>query len=132
MNELIYILAGFFSGIIAGMGMGGGTLLIPALTILTGMGQHAAQGINMLAFIPGAIIALLVHKKCGRLDLKDSAPLLIGGTIGAVGGSLVAMWLTGDWLRRLFGGFLLILSFVQFFSGEKKYKNTMKKNGPQK
>ncbi|MEL7609538.1 MAG: sulfite exporter TauE/SafE family protein [Bacillota bacterium] len=129
MNELIYILAGFFSGVIAGMGMGGGTLLIPALTILAGMGQHAAQGINMLAFIPGAILALFVHKKSGRLDLKSSVPLLIGGTIGAVGGSLVALCLTADWLRRLFGGFLLILSFVQFFSGEKKYKNSMSKDG---
>lgn len=117
---LIYIVAGFLSGVIAGMGMGGGTILVPALTVLTGLSQHAAQGINMLAFLPGAIIALIIHKKGGRVDLKKSIPLILSGVAGAVGGALIAALLSSEILRRLFGAFLAALAVIQFISGEKR------------
>ena len=57
MNWLIFIIFGFLSGIVAGMGMGGGTILIPALTLILALDQHAAQGVNMLAFLPAAVVA---------------------------------------------------------------------------
>ena len=54
---------GFFAGIIGGMGMGGGTLLIPILTIFLSFEQKNAQAINLLVFIPMAIVALIIHFK---------------------------------------------------------------------
>ena len=39
---------GFFSGIISGMGIGGGTILIPALLFLTEVNQQQAQGVNLI------------------------------------------------------------------------------------
>ena len=90
MNWLIFLLAGLLSGVMAGMGMGGGTILIPALTLFAGVGQHAAQGINMLAYIPGAILAIIVHRRAGRLHLNRCIPLLIGGAAGAAAGGLQA------------------------------------------
>ena len=46
MSFILYLLAGFFSGMLGGMGMGGGTVLIPALTILFRVEQHIAQATN--------------------------------------------------------------------------------------
>ncbi|AEF17473.1 protein of unknown function DUF81 [Thermoanaerobacterium xylanolyticum LX-11] len=54
---------GFLSGIIGGMGIGGGTILIPSLTIFANIEQHMAQSVNLLSFIPTATIALLYHLK---------------------------------------------------------------------
>ena len=70
-------LIGFGSGIISGMGIGGGTILIPALLFLTGLDQHQAQGINLIYFVPTAVTALCIHfqekerwkKSCKRMTL---------------------------------------------------------------
>ena len=51
---------GFISGIISGMGIGGGVILIPLLAIFTSLGQHEAQGINLLYFLPSAACALFI------------------------------------------------------------------------
>ena len=75
MNWLWYILSGLCAGVAAGMGMGGGTLLIPVLTLALGLPQHAAQGVNVLAFLPAAVAALVIHAKAGRLP----AHYLCGG-----------------------------------------------------
>ncbi|MDO5111933.1 MAG: sulfite exporter TauE/SafE family protein [Clostridia bacterium] len=109
MREIVYILGGLISGVAAGMGMGGGTILIPALTLLGGLGQHAAQGVNMLAFVPAAAAALFVHAKAKRVDLPSCLPVLLGGVAGALPGVWLCAWLSGDWLRRAFGAFLLAL-----------------------
>ena len=90
MREIGFIIAGIASGVIAGMGMGGGTLLIPALTLLLGVAQRGAQGVNMLSFLPAAVIALAIHRKGGRLEVKKSLPAIIAGIAGAVLGSLAA------------------------------------------
>ena len=60
---LWYILAGAVSGILGGMGMGGGVLLIPILTQLLQVEQKVAQGINLIAFLPMSIAAIVVHAK---------------------------------------------------------------------
>lgn len=127
MEIVIFIAAGLISGVISGMGMGGGTILIPALTLFGALGQHGAQGVNLIAFLPASAVALIVHIKAKRVDVKRCIPLIIGGVLGAVGGALVALWLEQDWLRRCFGGFLLILSVLQFTMGEKAHKK--KKEG---
>lgn len=67
-NGLWYALSGLAAGVLAGMGMGGGTLLIPLLTLALGVGQQEAQGVNMLAFLPGAILA------CGSISGRAVFP----------------------------------------------------------
>ena len=85
MAELLCIVGGLISGVAAGMGMGGGTVLIPILTLLVSIDQHAAQGINMISFLPAALAAIFIHRKEGRIDFKDCIPIIIAGIIGAVG-----------------------------------------------
>lgn len=117
MNGLWYILSGLAAGVLAGMGMGGGTLLIPLLTLALGVGQQDAQGINMLAFLPGAVLALWIHKKAGRVTLKGCWPMLLFGLLGSALGALAAGWIQTECLKKLFGIFLIILGLLQWKRG---------------
>lgn len=110
MREIGFIIAGIASGVIAGMGMGGGTLLIPALTLLLGVAQRGAQGVNMVSFLPAAVIALAIHRKGGRLEVKKSLPAIVSGIVGAVLGSLAAGWIQEGTLKRVFGIFLMVMA----------------------
>lgn len=114
------ILAGLISGTISGMGIGGGTVLIPALTFVLGINQHIAQGVNLLFFIPTAIIALFVHKKNGNLEIKTAIPLMLWGLLGASAGSYLALNLKAGTLKRIFGIFLFIMGGYEIFKGFRK------------
>ena len=72
-----YILAGVCGGIIGGMGMGGGTLLIPILTLFLGIDQRSAQAINLVAFIPMAIVVCIINAKRKNLDYKSILKVVI-------------------------------------------------------
>ncbi len=113
MSWLWFGIAGIVSGVIAGMGMGGGTLLIPILTIFLSVAQRSAQGINLIAFIPTAVVALIIHCKNKLVDFKVAIPIIIGGVIASICGSLLAMNLSNKVLQRLFGGFLLLVGIWQ-------------------
>ena len=107
------IIAGLFGGLVGGMGLGGGTLLIPILTILIGMGQHMAQGINLLVFIPTALVALIIHAKNKLLDFRAFFVVIIPAIVSAV---LCAIWvkdIDGDLLRVIFGYFLIVLAVYE-------------------
>ncbi|MEG1548408.1 MAG: sulfite exporter TauE/SafE family protein [Clostridia bacterium] len=119
MNWLLYVIFGFLAGVAAGMGMGGGTVMIPALTLLCAMPQHDAQGVNMLAFLPAAVVALIVHNRAGRLDVKECMSVIISGAVAAAAGAFLASMLAAPWLRRGFGIFLLLIAAVQFVKGER-------------
>ena len=71
MTVFLFVLFGLLGGIIGGMGMGGGTLLIPLLTIFLSIEQKTAQSINLLAFIPMALVALIIHFKNKMVMTKD-------------------------------------------------------------
>ena len=119
---IVEVLTGLLSGIISGMGIGGGTILIPALTMFLDINQHTAQGVNLLFFIPTAIIALFIHKKNGNLDIKTAIPLMFWGLIGAMAGAFIAIRIKAEILRRLFGGFLFIMGGYEIYKGFKKEK----------
>ncbi|MCT4605332.1 MAG: sulfite exporter TauE/SafE family protein [Marinisporobacter sp.] len=113
---LIFI--GFLSGIVGGMGVGGGTILIPALILFTSLTQQQAQGINLLSFIPVASIALITHIKNKNVETSISFPLILLGALGSILGSFLAVNLPANLLRKFFGVFLLFMGVYEFF-----YKN---------
>jgi len=122
LTTFILFLIGLAAGIISGMGMGGGAILIPALVLVMSPEQHIAQSVNLLFFIPTAIIALIIHIKNKRIDLKMALPIIIFGLCGAFFGSWLAIRLTGSDLKRLFGVFLLAMSVYEMFRKDKKHK----------
>ena len=116
-------LVGFCAGIISGMGIGGGTILIPALLFLTDITQQQAQGINLIYFIPTAITALITHQKKGSLDWKTAKPLAVLGLAGAAAGAFLAVSLESELLRKIFGGFLFLMGLSEIFKKRKGEKN---------
>lgn len=104
------------------MGIGGGTVLIPALTMFVGANQHIAQGVNLLYFIPTAVVALFVHKKNNALEWKLAVPIVLTGVAGAALGALIALRLHSDLLRRLFGIFLFFMGAYEIYKGFQKKK----------
>lgn len=129
---ILLIVAGIISGIIAGMGMGGGTLLIPILTIFFKFKQQLAQGINLLAFLPCAIVSLIIHCKNKLVNFKIGVPIIITGVVASVFGSILAINIESEMLKKLFGGFLLVIGLMQLFLSilnlikKKKSKKTCK------
>ena len=113
------IITGFFSGIISGMGIGGGAILIPALTLLQNISQQMSQGINLVYFIPTAIISLFVHIKNKRVEIKTAIIIGISGLVGAVGGSMMMVRLSEGLLGKLFGGFLFFIGCYEIYKGIK-------------
>ena len=122
MEFVLYIVAGIIGGVIGGMGMGGGTLLIPLLTIFYGLSQHSAQAINLIGFIPMSIVALIIHFKNGYIETKHIVWIILAGVITCVASCFLANAIKGDLLKRLFGGFLLLLSIWQFVKNIKATK----------
>lgn len=113
MEIVFYIIASVLSGIIAGMGMGGGTFLIPVLTIFFSIQQQTAQGINLLAFLPTAVVSLIIHFKNKLVDLKVGTMIVCTGVVFSILGSLLATNLKSRVLQICFGVFLLIVGTMQ-------------------
>ena len=122
MEFVLYVVAGVFSGVLGGMGMGGGTLLIPLLSIFYSVSQHTAQAVNLVSFIPMAVVALIIHIKNKLVDFKSVLPIVLPGIATCIAGCYLAKSMSGDLLARCFGGFLVALSVVQLIVGLKKEK----------
>ncbi|MGE5472996.1 MAG: sulfite exporter TauE/SafE family protein [Ignavibacteriales bacterium] len=116
---MIALIIGIAAGIISGMGIGGGTILIPALVIFLGIEQHNAQGVNLAFFIPTAVAALIIHIKNKNIHLKTASQIIIWGIIGAVLGAYIAVSIPSLILKKMFGFFMLFMGIYEIFKGAK-------------
>ena len=127
MSFLWFSLIGVLSGVFAGMGMGGGTFLIPLLTILMKVNQQVAQCVNLLVFIPLAIVVLIIYSKQKLLKLKGVFWLVVPATIVSILGRLLAIDIRGKTLKIIFGIFLILVGIFMVIStivaSVKKKKN---------
>lgn len=117
------MIAGIIGGIIGGMGMGGGTLTIPILTIFLSYAQLSAQGVNLIAFLPMSIIALIIHIKNHLVAFKQTWLLALVGCIFSLGGALLANHISNAVLKKLFAVFLIglaIWQIVEMIKAKKK------------
>ena len=114
MDYLWFLIAGAVGGILGGMGMGGGTLLIPILTFFLDVTQKNAQAFNLISFVPMAIIALILHAKNNLIALKGMLPLIISAVLSSLLGGFAVSFIEGDLQTKLFGGFLVLLAIVKF------------------
>ncbi len=117
---MILILIGFLSGIISGMGIGGGSILIPALVLFHNIPQQEAQGINLIVFLPIASVALITHYKKGNIDFSFAKFIILGGIAGAIIGSFLALKIDPLKLKKYFGFFLLLIGIYELYSSKKK------------
>lgn len=110
MSFLLYLAAGFLSGLLGGMGMGGGTLLIPVLTVFLGVEQHVAQAANLIAFLPMALFSLKIHSRNGLINAQDVWWMIIPAALCAAAFGVAAAFLPADFLKKAFGAFLVFLA----------------------
>ena len=108
---------GFFAGIIGGMGMGGGTILIPALILFAHIDPKIAQSVNLLSSIPMTIFALIIHIRNKNVVFSLVLPIALFGVLGAICGSFVATYISSKVLKKVFGVFLLIVGIIEIKKG---------------
>ena len=114
------LLVGSVLGFLAGLGVGGGSLLILWLTALLGMDPQAARAINLLFFLPAALISCCFRKKQGTLNLKQLIPAMAAGCIAAGIFSFVGLNLDTSLLKKLFGGLLIVTGIRELFYKQKE------------
>lgn len=116
MDFAVIALVSFFTGIFASLGLGGGMVLIIYLTVFAGVSQVNAQGINLIFFVPIALISLYYHNKNNLVEWKKIVPILISGTIFAIVFSITANNIDSSLLQKLFGGFVIIAGTREVFT----------------
>ena len=112
---MMEIIVGALSGIIASMGLGGGFVLLVWLTLFQDVPQRTAQGINLLFFLPIALISIILHSRAKLIDKKLVLSLIPGGIIGAVLGTIGSQALGNELLRKLYAIFLLAFGLRELF-----------------
>ena len=106
--------------------MGGGTLLIPMLTLFLGVQQHMAQGINLVVFIPMGIVAIIIHIVSHLIDFKVFLLLVVPAIVSSVLASSFSNGLDGQTLKIIFGIFLIVIACYEFGVAINKTKNKQK------
>jgi uncharacterized membrane protein YfcA len=104
------VLIGLVAGVVAGLlGVGGGALFVPALTIFLGLGQVDAEATSLLAIIPVAVVGAYRQQARGNVDLRAGGLLGLLAVAGAAGGAVLANTVPE---RALEIGFALLILFV--------------------
>ena len=118
--NLVDMLVGFLAGAFGAMGVGGGGILLLYLTAFAGVDQLAAQGINLIFFIPAAAGAIFVHLRNGYVKWRSALISVLFGIPVVFLGSFIAGSIDKSLLRTVFALFLLVLGGRELFArGEK-------------
>jgi len=111
-SDVLLILGGLGAGFLSGtIGIGGGLLFVPTMTIGFGLSQAVAQGTSLVAIIPTAIVGGVTHLRQGNVLLGPALWMGGGGVVGAVIGALVAVEVPGPILARFWGAFLVFSAY---------------------
>ena len=116
----IAVTLGILLGILSGLGTGGGSLLILWLTLILNLSQQEARAINLLFFIPSALISCIFHWKQGRLQKKKVLPAIIAGSLMSGIFTFLSAEMDLKTLRKLFGILLLVTGFRELLYKPKK------------
>jgi uncharacterized protein len=112
MQMIGLLILGVVAGVAAGMfGIGGGLIIVPALVLIYGLGQHNAVGTSLGAILlPVGALGAWVYYRNGNLNVRYSLLIAAGLLIGAFLGAKLVEPVSDLTMRRLFGGFLLLVS----------------------
>lgn len=114
--NIIALLAGLFSGIAGAMGLGGGAVLIIFIKAFTDYSQLEAGGINLLFFVPIALIAVIIYAKRKEIEFKTVGFMALGGILGAFIGIFAAGYIGDELLGKIFGAVLTLVGIKQIFT----------------
>ena len=112
MSQIFYIILGLVAGIFGGLfGIGGGTILIPALVYLFGLTQHQAQGTTLAILVPPiGLLAAWRYWQAGNVKLGIAGFVCLGFFIGGLFGAQFVHHISDPLLKKIFGMYLLAIA----------------------
>ncbi len=110
-NILGYVFLGLLAGLFGGaLGLGGGSVMVPALIFFFGLTQHEAQGTSLAVMLPPVLLfAVLRYYRAGNVKLQMAVFIAIGFIIGAFLGADVVQGISDSNLKKIFGVCLMLL-----------------------
>lgn len=109
------ILIGTILGFLSGLGTGGGSLLVLWLTLVLHTDAAQARLINLMFFIPAALIATAFHWRQGRIPFRKILLPALAGCIAAAFFALIGQKMNTESLKKLFGVLLLFIGVKEIF-----------------
>lgn len=110
------VLLGFIAGIINGLfGAGGGTIIVPALNLIFDIPQHKAHATAISIILPFTIISSFIYYKNGYSAMNTTFKVILGGIIGSYIGSKILNRFSDNYLRKIFGIFMILAAFRMVF-----------------
>lgn len=116
----VTLAVGTLLGFLSGIGVGGGSLLVLWLTAVQNLPPETARSINLLFFLPAALISSFFRWRQGCLNLKILFPAVAAGCLSAALFSWIGTRIHTDILKRLFGILLIISGIRELLYKEKK------------
>lgn len=106
------VLIGLAAGVLSGLfGIGGGVLIVPALALIANMPLKMATGTSLGALLlPVGLFGAMAYHKAGNLDIRASALIAAGLTIGVFLGAKLVQQMDTALLQRLFAVFLIVVA----------------------
>ena len=121
LNQLpVVLIIGALLGFLSGIGVGGGSLLMLWLTLVLQFDHSIARSLNLLFFIPSALIASFFRWKQGSIDIKTIIPGIIAGCLSAGICAYISKWLDVTLIKKLFGILLLFTGIRELFYKQKQ------------
>lgn len=116
MQFFFLVLVGFMSGIFAGMGMGGGTFLVPLLALIFHVEQIICQSTNVLCFLCLAIVCFIIYASKKLIDFRVVFCVGLPATIIAGLACIFSLRINSNLLKIIFGGFIIVVGLFMFFT----------------
>lgn len=111
---VIDIAASVIMGALAGMGIGGGGLLVIYLTLVKNYPQIDAQAVNLIFFVFAVTASLFIHSKKRTLDIRLISIFAVTGIVGSLTGTFIAEKIPSEITRKLFGLMLCLSGIITF------------------
>lgn len=118
----ITLLVSTVLGFLTGLGIGGGSLLMLWLTIVINLDPHTARNINLLFFLPAALISCLFHGMQKQIPWKKIFPAMAAGCASALLFSWLGTVIQIEWIKRIFGILLIVTGLREIFYRPRKFK----------
>lgn len=119
-SPLFCILIGTLLGALSALGVGGGSLLMLWLTLVLDAEAEHARLMNLMFFIPCALVACIFRWRQGRLDAKVALTAIAAGCVGSVLGNLLRQGLDLELTRKIFGGLFILCGIRELCYRPKK------------
>jgi uncharacterized membrane protein YfcA len=124
-----FVLLGVGAGIVSGLlGVGSGTVMVPALVLIWGFGQKSAQGMALAVMVPMALIGALRYWRNPAIELHGwvIALIVLGAVAGTMAGTELAARLPAGVLRKSFAVFLMIVAVRMFTASPRSEKTPLR------